>query len=566
MISHKELFDSNYGLFPPYREKWLWAEQLDLFKLAHYDNKNRMVSLKRLEFEMDMLNIEEMPIHHTQLNFTEDEIQETVNYCWNDVDATEQFYYHMIGEVEHPLYKGNDQVQLRRDLQEEFEFNCLNWSDSKIGDEVIKKFYCEEKKIKYDELPRKGTFRKEIHLKNGIPKYVKFETKQFKSILKEMKEVVLSQNEDYVKSIEFGNATYTLAKGGLHSNNKPKIYESNEEYIIIDCDVSSYYPAIIINNGYYPIHLGKQFLNGMKRLYDKRIELKPLAKTDKRIKGIVGAYKLSLNSVYGKSSDMQSWLFDKQMTVNTCITGELSLLMLIEMCELNKIEVIMANTDGITLYMKRSLVDKLHELCDEWMSITNYELEFVEFKKIVFSTVNDYLGIKSDGEIKYKGDFTIDYFLHMNKSKKICSIALQKYFIDNISIEDTIRNHTNIFDFMIRQKASSNFHYEGISDGKVTAYNKLIRYYISNSGEKLLKIKNDSCETNAAKVSECEAPDKFDNKQWSCTVKNKITSIELPIDIDYEYYIRKANRILYSIYPERKRIEQEKALGILSLF
>ncbi len=43
------------------------VEQIDLFKIHHFDNKNRRVSLKRLEFEMDLENIEEMPIHHTKI-------------------------------------------------------------------------------------------------------------------------------------------------------------------------------------------------------------------------------------------------------------------------------------------------------------------------------------------------------------------------------------------------------------------------------------------------------------------------------------------------------------------
>jgi DNA polymerase elongation subunit (family B) len=88
-------------------------------------------------------------------------------------------------------------------------------------------------------------------------------------------------------------------KGGLHTENKPEIFEANEEYEIIDWDVSSYYPAIIINNGRYPQHLGKEFLEGYKQMFNKRLELKPQAKKDKKIAGIVGALKLAVNSVYG---------------------------------------------------------------------------------------------------------------------------------------------------------------------------------------------------------------------------------------------------------------------------
>jgi len=45
------IHDANFDVFPEYRESDLTLKQLDLFKINHYDNKNRMVSLKRLEFE-----------------------------------------------------------------------------------------------------------------------------------------------------------------------------------------------------------------------------------------------------------------------------------------------------------------------------------------------------------------------------------------------------------------------------------------------------------------------------------------------------------------------------------
>ena len=121
---------------------------------------------------------------------------------------------------------------------------------------------------------------------------------------------------------------------------------------------SSYYPAIIINNGRYPAHLGKEFLSGYRKMFEKRLELKPQAKKDKRIAGIVGALKLAVNSVYGKSSDIQSWIYDRQLTMFTTITGELSLLMLIEKYELAGIHVISANTDGVTIKIKKTDLDK----------------------------------------------------------------------------------------------------------------------------------------------------------------------------------------------------------------
>ena len=543
------IHDANFDVWPEYREIDLSMKQIDLFKVNHYDNKNRMVSLKRLEFEMDLENIEEMPIHHTKTNMTQEEIEITRDYCRNDVYATYEFYKVTTGNTIHPLYKDNNQIQLRLDIQEEFNIPCLNYSDSKIGDEMIKKYYCEETHTMYENLPKKGFFRKQIKVKNCIGDYVKFTHPLLQGFLKRMKALVLEINDDFKESITFYDNIYTFAKGGLHTENKPEVFEADAEYEIIDWDVSSYYPAIIINNRKHPAHLGKEFLNGYKRMFERRLELKPQAKENKRIAGIVGALKLAVNSVYGKSSDMQNWIYDRQLTMFTTITGELSLLMLIEAYELAGIHVISANTDGVTIRIKKTHLDKMNEINTWWQNLTEYELERTDYTKIIFSTVNDYLAVKTNGDIKKKGDFLTDFELHKNKSARIVPIALEQYFINNTSVTDTITNHNNIYDFAMRQRANKDFHFEGKSErGKTTVYNKLIRFYVSKTGEKLLKVKNVDSMSGAASVSQVEAG------EWLMTVCNHLKK-DHPLDnINHSYYIERAERIINKIdYNGKKR-------------
>jgi hypothetical protein len=556
------IHDANYDVFPEYPEKALSLKQLDLFRVHHFDNKNRRVSLKRLEFEMDLENIEEMPIKHDAVGLSKEDIELTISYCINDVHATHEFYLVTIGQTNHPLYKGDNRVELRQDIEKEFGIPCLNYSDSKIGDEMIKKYYCSEKNMEYINLPKKGYFRKEIKIKHCIAEYVEFETDQLRQFLKRFKKMTLGIQDEFLEDIDFQGVTYTFAKGGLHSVNKPKIFEADEEHEIIDWDVSSYYPAIIINNKRYPYHLGPEFLSGYKKMFEKRLELKPQAKKDKRIAGIVGALKLAVNSVYGKSSDMQSWIYDRQLTMFTTLTGELSLLMLIEKYELNGINVISANTDGVTIRIKKSLIDKMHEINAWWSALTSYELERADYKKIIFSTVNDYIAIKTNGDVKKKGDFVTDFELHKNKSARIVPMALEQYFVHNIPVVDTIKRHSNIFDFCLRQKASKDFHYEGTtrSTGETKVYNKLIRYYISNTGEKLLKIKNPECQTNAAQVSQVEAG------EWLATVCNHLTSSHPLDNINYSYYIDRADRIISKIQTEGKKRNVTVNPNQLSLF
>lgn len=563
------IHDGNYEVFPEYREFQLSFKVIDLFEVAHYSNKNRMVSLKRLEFEMDLENIEELPIFHGKTDLTKEEIELIKSYCRNDIFATHQFWLFMTGQVDHPLYKQNNQIVLRQDIEAEFKIPCMNYSNAKIGDEIIKKYYCEEKGITYKQLPKKGMFRKQIELIHCIPKHISFKTKLLQDFLKETKAIILQRDEDFVRTIEFYGQKYTFAKGGLHNVINGKVYESDDENDLVDVDVAGFYPGIIINNSYYPFHLGKEFLVGYSKVYFRRIELKPLAKKDKRIKGIVGGLKEAGNCPYGKSSDMQSWLYDKQMTLATCLTGEFSLLMLIEECELNGIRCVMANTDGATFIVPKTKYEQFCQIKEDWRKKTTvkltYELEEVKYKKMVFSTVNDYLAIKQDEKdpdrVKLKGDFMKDFELHKNKSKRIIPIALEKYYVDGIPLTDTIRNHKNIYDFCIRQKASKDFHYEGTSKNGVNIYKKLIRYYVSKEGEKLLKIKNPECTTNAADVSIIE-------KGEVCKVCNHLPKNTDPIavGVNFDYYIEMAQEIVDKIKLEGRKAVKKQPLNQLSMF
>lgn len=242
---------------------------------------------------------------------------------------------------------------------------------------------------------------------------------------------------------------------------------------------------------------------------------------------------------------MQNWIYDRQLTMFTTITGELSLMMLIEAYELAGINIISANTDGVTIRIKKTLLDKMFEINKWWCDLTRYELERADYQKIIFSTVNDYLAIKTDGEVKKKGDFLTDFELHKNKSARIVSLALEQYFVNNILIDTTIMSHGNIYDFCLRQKASKDFHYEGWNKatGDKTVYDKLIRYYVSTTGEKLLKVKNQDSDSTAPDVAQVEAG------EWICQVRNylpKDTDVATA-GINYQYYIERAQKLIDKI-------------------
>jgi hypothetical protein len=225
----------------------------------------------------------------------------------------------------------------------------------------------------------------------------------------------------------------------------------------------------------------------------------------------------------------------------TTITGELSLMMLIEAYELAGIHAISANTDGVTIRIKKTDLDKMHEINAWWSQLTQYELERTDYAKIIFSTVNDYLAVKTDGGIKKKGDFLTDFELHKNKSGRIVPIALEQYFINNTAVADTIVNHVHVYDFAMRQRANRDFHFEGKSEAGTKIYNKLIRFYVSNTGEKLLKVKNADSTSAAPPISQVEAG------EWVMTVCNKLSKDHPMDNINREYYIERAQRMVDKI-------------------
>ena len=246
---------------------------------------------------------------------------------------------------------------------------------------------------------------------------------------------------------------------------------------------------------------------------------------------------------------MQSWIYDRQLTMFTTITGELSLMMLIEKYETNGIKVMSANTDGVTIMIHKSLIPLMERINKWWMDTTKYELERTDYRKIIFSTVNDYIAIKTDGEVKKKGDFVTDFELHKNKSGRIVPIALENYFVHGVPVADTIAKHDNIFDFTIRQKASKDFHYEGMDrkNGHVNIYNKLIRYFVSLRGEKLMKVKNQDSGSTAPERSQVEAG------EWMCTVCNHLTKDHPMDNINKSYYIEKAEKMIRKIETNGKK-------------
>lgn len=536
--------------FADYRESDFTVLQLDLFKIWHYDNKARHCSLKYLQFSMDWHNIEDMPIDHRDLVNTRELADKVIDYCKNDVLSTYEFYKITRGDTVHPLYKGIDKVQLRKDIRKRFNFNCLNYSDVKIGDEINKQTYLRATGKKWKDIKDIRTWRPKFTFGECFPSYMEFETEEMKSFFEKIKNIYIDSKSMQSFSIKFDGVTYTMAKGGLHSKDKPRKIIPMVNQILRDADVGSMYPNAIIKRKLYPKHLGPQWLEGYDGTTKDRLEAKAEYKKTKdgSLQSITEALKLALNGGgFGKTGEPTNWQFDNYIPFAVTIGCQIDLLMLIEDLVMAGIRVLSANTDGVLCLFTKDQEAAYKEVCIKWEKQVGNDkqgqLEYNDYSLFAQMSVNSYIAIQTDGKVKTKDEFMVDRELHKNKSYRIIPMAIQAYYEHGIHPETFVKSHKNIFDFCAGVRANKDWHFEihSINNGEydIDTLSKTNRYYISNQGQKLLKVNKDTRQSQV------------DAGEWMCTIYNKhvIKPIE-EYDINYKFYISEVFNIISQIEPE----------------
>jgi hypothetical protein len=528
--------------------KLVQVQQLDLYRVMHFDNK--FCSLKQCEFVMRWNNLMDLPYHHEH-EVKEDEIPGIMEYNFNDVLATYKLYKDNLGKVE-----------LRKKLTNTFGINLINANDPKIGSEIFAKFICESKGISWNELKDMRTYRDSIKLSECIFDYVKFESKEFNDLLQFFKGKTITETKGVFKDlvVKYKGLSYVYGLGGLHCSCEPGIYNENDEYVIYDIDVESYYPNLFIQNRVYPEHLGEVFCDIYTNIIKDRVKAK---QTGDKITD--AGLKLAANGSFGKSKDEHSYLYDPKAFMKITINGQLLLSMLIE--QLTKVSsILQCNTDGVTIRIKKSNVEQMFSMIKEWEGLTKLKMEYVMYKTMVIRDVNNYLCIKSDGSVKHKGTFEIDKEMkgevqyYKDHSNRIVPLAVSLYFTDGIPVDKTIREHLNgqdyysgkvknygIFDFCAMTKAKGGkkgvptITARYVNDKGIIQEEKLQkinRYFIANKGVQLLKIYPNKSEEQVV-----AHPQK--GRSYKAHIFNKIEDVEY--NLDYTYYIREANKIINSI-------------------
>lgn len=476
--------------FLDYPEWKLSIRILDVYKVNHWDNANKRCSLKWLQYSMDWENVEEMPHEHFEPVLDKATFDMVLSYCINDVDSTKKV-----------IQLSKDAIALRTSLNRSYDIPCTNWSNTKIGSELLMKLYC-EKTGKHKRMVKDSrTHREFIELKKIIFPYVQFKEDIFEEFLEKVNNItVYNTKGDFSEVVTFMGYHFHYGLGGIHQCIEKGMFVETEDRMIIDADVASLYPSIAVVNNMYPEHLGPEFYDVYKNdLVDVRLAEKKKPKEEKDM-SIIDGFKEAANASYGNSNSQYSWLFDSQYTMETTVNGQLMLTMIIEemLTSIKDSVLLQTNTDGWTMIINRDQQEQYYEICKRWEKKTNLILEYAEYSKMLIWDVNNYIAVDKGGYVKSKGRFAWEDFdkykasvLHKNKSHLIVAKAIYAYFIDGIMPEDYLKSNRNIYDYCAGKKLRGDWFFEELKVTKGvlsrTKHKKILRYYVSKHGSKIVK-------------------------------------------------------------------------------
>ena len=490
------------GLFCPWH-----YNHIDLFKLPIGKN-----SLKMYGARINTTFLKDLP-YDPSLPLTEEQKVEIKNYCSNDVNITMDLYKHL----EKPL-------AIRCDINEKYNVEVRSKSDSQIAEVLIK-----------DKLTMLIKPSPKHNFKYTAPDYVGFQSKELTGLLEIISSIEFKGkkgdkifNDAVPSSVVINGSKYSLGVGGLHSTEKHRAVIAQDDEYLIDVDVVSYYPSIILNNRYAPRQFNKDaFVEYYRHIYDDRIVAKKTGDISKS-----NVYKIILNGSFGKFGDQYSVLYSPELLIHTTLTGQLSLLMLIERMEAQNFSVVSANTDGVTVRLKKDRYTLFQKLISAWEQDASFNLEETRYKAIYSESVNSYIAIKEDGSLKCKGSF-VDNDLAHNPTVKVCQEAILGYLLKGTKIEDTVLNYEPIAsNFLMVRKVKGGGYWKSEYLGKV------VRWYWSTTGEPILNDKG-----HKVANSEHAFP---------------IMDLNVPLaDIHYEKYISECYELLtrigvnYEYHPSR---------------
>jgi hypothetical protein len=517
----------------------IWFDTFDILTML-YSNKLR-VGLKEIQVTMQYPNVQEFVCDWTKPLPLED-FDSMIDYNINDIESTSEL-----------LNRCKKDVDLRIAIEDEYGVRVLSKDGVNIGMKILTQKYLEKTGLTWWDIKDLRSPMSVIPLKDVILPFIKYDSPILQRVLDDMKNQIVSPGrKGYENKFVFNNLRYSVGVGGIHSVNSPEIIIPRDDEMLIDIDVASLYPSMLIEYEFYPKHLGKEFLEVYKQIKDERIEAKH---NGDKVKN--ETLKLALNGLSGNLQNEHNFCYSPFAVMQIRINGQLLLLMLAEKLTQIGCRIVQANTDGLFVLLKKDAYSKVNSICREWEQLTKLTLEEDRFKAMYQYAINDYFAITEDNKVKEKGMFITAVKLGKGLTPKIIPKAVISFFKDGIPVEDTIKNCTDIRDFLMSEKTGKQWHVEYMNEEQ----QRTNRFYASTNGGYLWKWKDTGHkEGEIITYTEPyvgERKYKASARQYQnmltasgVTLLNKFDN--KPIEerkINYRYYIMEAYKIIRDLKP-----------------
>lgn len=521
IINTQKRGDSLYK--EPYLMKYLqlYDDSVDLMKIHALHKAG--VSLKQVGVVLNHPKLQDLP-KDPYADIYPEELNEILKYGRNDVDITRKLFEYSKADI-----------KLRKSISEQYKVNLISESRTYIAKKILDKYYEQITGDSWASFKELRSYYKQIPLKD-IVKSFKFKTRPLQELYTNIKSTIIDKDSKFEPIVQTKEMKHKLGLGGLHSQNKNEIYESNDEYAIIDIDFGSYYPNLMLKYKLYPKHLKPDFLKVLKTLTEQRLEAK---RTGDKI--TADTLKISINSLFGLLGFDQYWLKDDSLMYSVTVNGQLLLLALIEDLEyLGDVTCIYSNTDGATFKVDRNILNKFMNRVNVLSEAVGIEIDAVNYKKMILRDVNNYLIIIEDNKVKLKGAFLYEQNITKGFKHPIIQKALNNYYIKGIPAKDTIENETDIYLFCIAQRTGKQFQTYYRTINGMTKLQKTNRYFVSTNSGSLIKVKDKedgTTQENQAVAGEnvyiLNDYDESKDKEYLDLVKRS-------------YYIKETNKIIDS--------------------
>lgn len=452
----------------------IWFDTFDLLTML-YSNKLR-VGLKEIQVTMQYPNVQEFVCDWSKPLPLED-FDNMIDYNINDIESTAEL-----------LNRCKKDIDLRIAIEDEYGVQVLSKDGVNIGMKILTQKYLEKTGLTWWDIEGLRSPMDYIPLKDVILPFIKYDSPVLQRVLDDMKSQIVSPGrKGYENNFIFNGLRYTVGVGGIHSKNDPEIIIPKEDEMLIDIDVASLYPSMLIEYKFYPKHLGPEFLEVYSQIKDERIEAKH---NGDKVKN--ETLKLALNGLSGNLQNQHNFCYSPFAVMQIRINGQLLLLMLAERLTQIGCRIVQANTDGLFVLLKKSIYEQANKICQEWEQLTRLTLEEERFEAMYQYAINDYIAVKEGYKetknpdlIKTKGMFITKVLLGKGLSAKIIPEAIIKYFVDGIPVEDTIKGCTDIRKFLMSEKTGKQWHVEYMNQEQ----QRTNRFYASTNGGYLWKWK-----------------------------------------------------------------------------